>query len=326
MGRDHDRRHQHKSSHKRKHSEDRGDSGHSKHGRLSSSSRYDSDDHGDRDSGRKEHRRRHSSTRRDSGDHLDDRRSAPRNRGQRGGSPYDTDRVQPKAERNSRTAERKTLSQFRHELSRIFFGDNSPISRNSKQYDNFWTFLKKYEERKHKTALNPWECAEPSLGLPPSYDPVHKVNFCIFPEEPKVLMLDAGVHIDSSDASQSLTEEDVAEVRTVFHLYLDFLQRQKFQKLKKLREFQKNLPIAQYKDAILKAVSENSIVLIAGDTGCGKSTQIPQYLLGAGMEGIVCTQPRRIAAISLCKRVAYETLNEYRTHIGYQIRFREAPQ
>ncbi|KAL3199952.1 hypothetical protein MRX96_013435 [Rhipicephalus microplus] len=200
--------------------------------------------------------------------------------------------------------------------------------RNSKQYDNFWTFLKKYEERKQKTALeagtskaDPQECAEPSLGLPATYDPVHKVNFCIFAEEPKVLMLDAGVHIDSRDASHSLTEEDVAEVRTVLHLYLDFLQRQKFQKLKKLREFQKNLPIAQYKDTILKVVSENSVVLIAGDTGCGKSTQIPQYLLGAGLEGIACTQPRRIAAISLCKRVAYETLNEYRTHIGYQIRF-----
>ncbi|KAH7975773.1 hypothetical protein HPB52_005015 [Rhipicephalus sanguineus] len=241
MGRDHDRRHHHKSSHKRKRSEDLGDSdsGHSKHGRRRSSS-----------------------------------------------------------------------------------------SRNSKQYDNFWTFLKKYEERKQKTAVeagtskaDPWECAEQSLGLPPTYDPVHKVNFSIFPEEPKVLMLDAGVHIDSSDASHSLTEEDVAEVRTVFHLYLDFLQRQKFQKLKKLREFQKNLPIAQYKDGILKVVSENSVVLIAGDTGCGKSTQIPQYLLGAGLEGIACTQPRRIAAISLCKRVAYETLNEYRTHIGYQIRF-----
>ncbi|XP_075729943.1 putative ATP-dependent RNA helicase DHX34 isoform X2 [Rhipicephalus microplus] len=329
MGRDHDRRHYHKSSRKRKHSEDRGDSDRSKHGRrCSSSSRFGSDGHRDRDGGHKELGRRHSSTRRDSGDYPDDRRSAIRNRAQRERSPNDSVRVQPTARKKSQTGERENLSLFRHELSRIFFGDNSPINRNSKQYDNFWTFLKKYEERKQKTALeagtskaDPQECAEPSLGLPATYDPVHKVNFCIFAEEPKVLMLDAGVHIDSRDASHSLTEEDVAEVRTVLHLYLDFLQRQKFQKLKKLREFQKNLPIAQYKDTILKVVSENSVVLIAGDTGCGKSTQIPQYLLGAGLEGIACTQPRRIAAISLCKRVAYETLNEYRTHIGYQIRF-----
>ena len=49
--------------------------------------------------------------------------------------------------------------------------------------------------------------------------------------------------------------------------------------------------------------------------------QVPQYLLAAGYKKIACTQPRRIACISLAKRVAFETLNEYGTHIAYQIRF-----
>ena len=62
-------------------------------------------------------------------------------------------------------------------------------------------------------------------------------------------------------------------------------------------------------------------MIVAGDTGCGKSTQVPQYLLKAGYEHIACTQPRRIACISLAKRVGYETLNEYGSEIGYQIRF-----
>lgn len=282
MGRDHDRKHHQKSSHKRK--------------------RSDSYDERDR-----EHNKR---KRRDS-------------------SPLESGRSDSQTTRTSRNIEPRNLSQFRHELTRIFFGDNSPISRNSKQYGDFWTFLKKYEERKQKSkaeAGNPKddasECAvESTLGLPSTYDPIHKVNFSVFPGEPKALMLDAGVLVDHDDSANSLTESNVAEVRTVFHLYLDFLQRQKFQKLKKLRDFQKNLPIAQQKDTILKCVSEHNVILIAGDTGCGKSTQIPQYLLGAGLEGIVCTQPRRIAAISLCKRVAFETLNEYGTHIGYQIRF-----
>ncbi|CAF4540572.1 unnamed protein product, partial [Rotaria magnacalcarata] len=53
------------------------------------------------------------------------------------------------------------------------------------------------------------------------------------------------------------------------------------------------------------------VILIAGDTGCGKSTQIPRFLLEAGFDKIACTQPRRIACISLAKRVSYETLNEY---------------
>ena len=49
--------------------------------------------------------------------------------------------------------------------------------------------------------------------------------------------------------------------------------------------------------------------------------QVPQYLLAAGFTGIACTQPRRIACISLAKRVGYETLHEYGMEVGYQIRF-----
>ena len=48
-------------------------------------------------------------------------------------------------------------------------------------------------------------------------------------------------------------------------------------------------------------------------------SQVPQYLLSAGMASIACTQPRRIACISLAKRVGYETLNEYGSDIAYQV-------
>lgn len=103
--------------------------------------------------------------------------------------------------------------------------------------------------------------------------------------------------------------------------YLDFKQREKFQTLRKLRAFQAGLPVAQYKSEIIEAVRQERVVLIAGDTGCGKSTQVPQYLAEAGFECVACTQPRRIACISLSKRVAHEMLCEYGTEVGYQIRF-----
>ncbi|VDO59255.1 unnamed protein product [Onchocerca flexuosa] len=95
----------------------------------------------------------------------------------------------------------------------------------------------------------------------------------------------------------------------------------KFNQLRRLRASQKNLPIWEKRNEILETLQNVKVLLIAGDTGCGKSTQVPQYLLDAGYDRIACTQPRRIAAIALARRVAYETLNEYGSKIAYQIRF-----
>ena len=72
---------------------------------------------------------------------------------------------------------------------------------------------------------------------------------------------------------------------------------------------------------MLELLQTHNAIVIAGDTGCGKSTQIPQYLLAGGYRSIVCTQPRRISAIALARRVSHETLNEYGSEVGYQIRF-----
>ena len=58
-------------------------------------------------------------------------------------------------------------------------------------------------------------------------------------------------------------------------------------------------------ETLLQLVKENQIVIIQGETGSGKTTQIPQFLLDAGYYGgIVCTQPRRVAAMSIAKRVS----------------------
>ena len=88
----------------------------------------------------------------------------------------------------------------------------------------------------------------------------------------------------------------------------------------KIRRDQESLPIHHYKSQIISTIRSHQVVLVAGDTGCGKSTQVPQYLMAAGFSEIACTQPRRIACISLAKRVGYETLNEYGTEIAYQVR------
>ncbi|CAJ0602732.1 unnamed protein product [Cylicocyclus nassatus] len=107
----------------------------------------------------------------------------------------------------------------------------------------------------------------------------------------------------------------------VVQLSLDFFNDVKFKKVKELRKSQRELPIAERKQEIIDLLKDNQVLIIAGDTGCGKSTQVPQYLLQSGYTGIACTQPRRIACTALARRVAYETLNSYGSEVAYQIRF-----
>ncbi|KAK3593313.1 hypothetical protein CHS0354_031372 [Potamilus streckersoni] len=100
---------------------------------------------------------------------------------------------------------------------------------------------------------------------------------------------------------------------------------------KKLYQSRQALPVFQNQDFIIEAIRRDNIVLIAGETGSGKSTQIPHFILqdclqsGEGQNcNIICTQPRRISAISLATRVSQEmgetTLGSQDSLCGYQIR------
>lgn len=88
----------------------------------------------------------------------------------------------------------------------------------------------------------------------------------------------------------------------------------------------KSLPVYQMKDALMKAVRENQFLIIVGQTGSGKTTQITQYLNDEGFSdgGIIgCTQPRRVAAVSVSKRVAEEIGCKLGDEVGYTIRFED---
>jgi len=91
------------------------------------------------------------------------------------------------------------------------------------------------------------------------------------------------------------------------------------------------LPISARVDDIRQAIEQNPVVIIAGDTGSGKTTQIPKICLQAGRGGqarIAVTQPRRVAALSLSRRLAEELEVEWGQQVGAKIRFRDqtAPQ
>jgi ATP-dependent helicase HrpA len=84
------------------------------------------------------------------------------------------------------------------------------------------------------------------------------------------------------------------------------------------------LPITAQREAILKALADRQVLIVAGDTGSGKSTQLPQYCLelGRGMAGLIAhTQPRRIAARALAARVAEELGQPVGRSVGFRVRF-----
>ncbi|XP_060186851.1 DExH-box ATP-dependent RNA helicase DExH6 [Lycium barbarum] len=95
--------------------------------------------------------------------------------------------------------------------------------------------------------------------------------------------------------------------------------------LRQITAQRSKLPIASFKDVITSTVESNQVVLISGETGCGKTTQVPQYILdhmwGKGETcKIVCTQPRRISATSVSERISAERGESVGDTVGYKIR------
>jgi len=86
------------------------------------------------------------------------------------------------------------------------------------------------------------------------------------------------------------------------------------------------LPILAKKDQIIASISKNQVIIISGETGSGKTTQIPKFCLaaGRGIDGkIGCTQPRRIAAMTVSRRIAEELGEGLGGSVGYKIRFKD---
>lgn len=99
-------------------------------------------------------------------------------------------------------------------------------------------------------------------------------------------------------------------------------------KAKTIEEKRKTLPVYQYRKEFLSAIDQYQILIVVGETGSGKTTQLPQYLHEAGYTDnnkmVGCTQPRRVAAMSVATRVAEEMGVKVGNEVGYAIRFEDA--
>ncbi|XP_032341575.1 LOW QUALITY PROTEIN: probable ATP-dependent RNA helicase DHX34 [Camelus ferus] len=200
-----------------------------------------------------------------------------------------------------------------------FFHDEGYIRQGSEECQKFWSFFERLQRfqnlkttrKEEKDAGHPKHRITALADLPRTYDPRYRINLSVLGPDTR----------GPRELGRCLPPERVSEFRRALLHYLDFGQKQAFGRLAKLQRERAALPIAQYGNRILQTLKEHQVVVVAGDTGCGKSTQVPQYLLAAGFSHVACTQPRRIACISLAKRVGFESLSQYGSQVGYQIRF-----
>lgn len=127
--------------------------------------------------------------------------------------------------------------------------------------------------------------------------------------------------ITKNDAQQAVAEEIQIQIQQAQQRVL--LRKSA---VKNAIEFATDLPVSQRKEEIQRLIAENQVVVIAGETGSGKTTQLPKMCLqlGLGEKGLIGhTQPRRIAARSVAARIAEELKTELGGLVGYKVRFND---
>lgn len=181
--------------------------------------------------------------------------------------------------------------------------------------------------------------------MPPPEDPAYPVSLVIgklVHFEPSQRQTNSGVvpwsppqenwnpwtssNIDEGPLAYATQEQISADLKNDL-----MFQLEKDQSLQKTLREREALPVKQFEEQILDAIHKNPVIIIRGATGCGKTTQVPQYILdefilnGRAAEcNIVVTQPRRISAVSVAERVSYERGEEPGKSCGYSVRFESA--
>lgn len=168
--------------------------------------------------------------------------------------------------------------------------------------------VKEYREKKEriKAQKKEWELAGTKLGDIMGIKRKEEVDADVTDQE------EAGFHKKKQQFSEHMSDKSQA-VST-------------FATTKTIQEQRQFLPIFACRDELLGILRENSIMIIVGETGSGKTTQLTQYLLedGYGEYGMIgCTQPRRVAAMSVAKRVSEERGSKLGEEVGYAIRFED---
>jgi len=138
-----------------------------------------------------------------------------------------------------------------------------------------------------------------------------------------------GVREEDTDSALPIAIEDDSKTRKQNKFSEHMKQSEgasSFSQSKTLKEQREFLPAFAVREDLLRVIRDNQVVIVVGETGSGKTTQLTQFLYedGYGKTGMIaCTQPRRVAAMSVAKRVAEEMEVKLGSTVGYAIRFED---
>ncbi|CAI4036109.1 hypothetical protein SMKI_14G3280 [Saccharomyces mikatae IFO 1815] len=138
-------------------------------------------------------------------------------------------------------------------------------------------------------------------------------------------------YVFDTDAMIDYTNDDgdlLPEEKLQYETRLEEALKTEETRILTIQESRKLLPVHQYRDELLQEIKKHQVLIIMGETGSGKTTQLPQYLVEDGYTNqgefqIAITQPRRVAATSVAARVADEMNVVLGKEVGYQIRFED---
>uniref|UniRef100_A0A8C3RTR9 Putative ATP-dependent RNA helicase DHX57 n=1 Tax=Chelydra serpentina TaxID=8475 RepID=A0A8C3RTR9_CHESE len=147
-------------------------------------------------------------------------------------------------------------------------------------------------------------------------------------EEPETVIVENESYVN---LKKKLSRKYDMQAKSVYNenvkICKQFRIKQSSRHFQSMLQERQNLPAWEERETILDLLTKHQVLVVSGMTGCGKTTQIPQFILDASLRGppnrvvnIICTQPRRISAISVAERVAKERTERVGITVGYQIR------